>query len=180
MLSVRCKVEGLQELSKALEALPKDLAEKALRQATAAGAAIVRDEAKARAPRDTGKLISAAFVSKDKQQTDELRAVYHVGIRSGKRFRARGKKGADRDAFYWKFLEFGHFTRHASSQRRDSRLKRFAKRAVAKGVRFIAGRPFLRPALETKRAEVVERIKQVLAARIRRFTASLAKRGRRS
>lgn len=176
MLSIRAKVEGLDELAKALEQLPEDLAERALRQATAAGAVIVRDEAKARAPRDTGKLVSAAFVKKDGGQTDDLRAVYHIGIRAGKSARRVGRKKLDLDAYYWKFVEFGHFTRHAGSNRRDSTVKRLAKRAFAKSVRFISGRPFLRPALETKRAEVIERIRSVLEARIRRLAATAAKR----
>jgi len=175
VISIRAKVEGLDELAKALEELPQDLAERALRQATAAGAAIVRDEARARAPRDTGKMIAAAFVKKDGGQTDDVRAVYHVGIRAGKRARSLGKKKLNLDAFYWKFVEFGHFTRHAGSKRSDSTLKRAAKRALAKGVRFVSGRPFLRPALEMKQAEVIEKIRSVLEARIRRF-ASRAKR----
>jgi HK97 gp10 family phage protein len=183
MIGIRCKVEGLDELAAALEQLPQDLADRALRQATAAGAALIREEAKARAPRDTGKLISATYITRDRGQSgDGNREIYHVGVRAGKRAQRIGRKRLNLDAFYWKFIEFGHFVRARGDSVRG--VGRTIKRAIARTIngppRYISGKPFLRPALESKRLDVVERIKTVLAARIKRFAAQAKKRQART
>jgi HK97 gp10 family phage protein len=62
-------------------------------------------------------------------------------VRQGKKYRNQGKRGnLSQDAWYWRFVEFG--------------------------TRKMAARPFLRPALESRRREAVEAIKGRLAQRI--------------
>jgi HK97 gp10 family phage protein len=168
------KVQGLDLLARNLRGLTDDMRQRGLRSATAAAAVLVRDEARTRAPVETGKLREALYVVRDRAQESDESAVYHVGVRAGKKAQRIGKKKKNLDAFYWKFVEFGHFTRAPGAKRSDSKVKRTLRRALHK-VRFIAARPFLRPALEHSRDRVVAKIAQVLAARIRRFTAQLAK-----
>lgn len=148
-------VKGLAELRQVMRALPDDLAGKALQGAVASGAAAVRNEVTTRAPIRTGKLQRAVYMVRDKALTTLTRAVYHVGVRSGKKWRSRtitagkraGQTTSDRDAFYWRFLEFG--------------------------TSKMAKRPFLRPAFEAKKEEAVDAIKERLATRIKRYTSRL-------
>jgi HK97 gp10 family phage protein len=69
------------------------------------------------------------------------RQTFYVLVRHGKKYRNQGKRGnLSQDAWYWRFLEFG--------------------------TRKMAARPFLRPALESRRREAVDAIKQRLSERI--------------
>lgn len=56
------RVEGLSELNRRLEAVPRNLAIRALTSALSAGARVILREAKANAPRRTGALFRALRV----------------------------------------------------------------------------------------------------------------------
>lgn len=116
------EVEGLGELLKRLEALPREISGKnggPVRRALGRAARLVRDEVRTNAPRRSGNLqanIIAARVRDDRPPGVAERFV--VSVR-GKRQRyantaenrRSGRVGKtyqrDGDAFYWKFLEFG-------------------------------------------------------------------------
>jgi HK97 gp10 family phage protein len=69
------------------------------------------------------------------------RQTFFVTVRHGKKYRKQGKKGTlSQDAWYWRFLEFG--------------------------TRKMRAQPFLRPALEAKRREAVQAMKDRLSDRI--------------
>jgi HK97 gp10 family phage protein len=72
------RVQGLQPLGEALKRLTADVSGKAARQATAAAARVVRNAARAAAPKKTGAL-RAGIVIKRERQTD-LTAEYVVTI----------------------------------------------------------------------------------------------------
>lgn len=150
-------VSGLKELVAAIKGLPTELGGKALQGAVAAAAGKVRDDVKRRAPVDTGKLREAVYMVRDKQLTTPFRAVYHVGVRAGRKWRSKtlksGKRTTDRDAFYWRWVEFG--------------------------TKDQPKRPFLRPGFEAQKDAAVEVIKTTLATRIRRYTARLQKAARK-
>lgn len=103
------QVKGLRELGLSMRGLSADMAGKIARQATAAGAGVVRKAARAKAPKDTGNL-QAAIVMKRVKDTP-LTEEYVVAVRKGKTRDAKaGKDGTGKqgkDAFYAHFPEFG-------------------------------------------------------------------------
>ena len=112
---------------------------------------VSRDEAKVKAPIATaplggdqpppGTLKRSIIMKQIPEQSDAQKQVFFVAVRHGKKYRNQGKRGnLSQDAWYWRFLEFG--------------------------TRKMAARPFLRPALESRRREAVDAIKQRLSERI--------------
>lgn len=147
---MQIKVEGLAELAKALKALPAEIAGKnggPLRKAIGRAAVVIRDDARRRAPVDTGNLrdnIIAVRKRKSPQGTEG----YFVEVRRKRRkyanTRANRRKGRVGktyenlgEAYYGMFVELG----------------------TAK----MPDQPFLRPAFESKKAEAVETFRVELA-----------------
>lgn len=137
-------VEGLRELVRALEDLPRKVATNGLRKAVSTGAALVRDEAKSRAPVDTGEMRRDIMI-KRARTADGMIATYEVFVRTGKKSRMAGRRrNVARDSYYWRFVEFG--------------------------TSKMAARPFMRPAFEAKKVEAVDLIKQTLREKIAEAT----------
>ena len=145
------KVEGLTELAKALRELPDRVAKNGLRVSVYAGAKVIRDEARLRAPKATESLgpnqpppgtLKRSVIMKHIPELSSLtRQTFFVTVRHGKKYRKQGKKGnLSQDAWYWRFVEFG--------------------------TRKMRARPFLRPALEAKRRDAVQAMKERLAERL--------------
>lgn len=115
---IDAKVRGIPELKAALAGLVPKLRRQALRNALAAGARVVRDEARRRAPvlqptmrapyRKPGTVRKAIVVRTSKA----ARARGDVGVFVNVRPARRGQRGAKNpnDPFYWRFVEFG--TKH--------------------------------------------------------------------
>lgn len=141
-------ITGLKELRAALIELPKGIAKNVLRGAVSAGAAVVRVEAKLRAPQYTGKvqaghpppgtLKKAIYQKQIRERSNDKVQTFFVGVRQGKHAR-QSKKGL-LDAYYGRFVEFG------------------TSKAPA--------RPFMRPAFENKKESAVQTIAQYIARRI--------------
>ena len=145
------RIEGLAELNRALRELPQRIANRGLRTAVYAGAKVIRDEARHRAPKaaqslgikqpPVGTLKRSVIMKHIRELSGGGRQTFYVLVRQGKKYRNQGKRGnLSQDAWYWRFVEFG--------------------------TRKMAARPFLRPALESRRREAVEAIKGRLAQRI--------------
>jgi len=133
---VTVRVHGLEDLKRKLQEIPRALRRRVLRNALAAGARVVRDEAKRNAPvlalngrrvpyRKPGTVRDAIRVRTSKQ----ARRAGDVGVFVN----VRPAKGADRgaksprDPFYWRWLEFGkkgarkrEFLRPASTRLPDA------------------------------------------------------------
>ncbi len=144
-------VRGLAELDRALRELPVRVANRGLRASVYAGAKVIRDEARSRAPKAAqslgpkqpppGTLRRSVIMKHIRELSGGGRQTYYVLVRQGKKYRNQGKRGnLSQDAWYWRFLEFG--------------------------TRKMAARPFLRPALESRRREATAAIKERLAQRI--------------
>jgi HK97 gp10 family phage protein len=155
------KVEGLAQLAKALRELPDNVAKNGLRVSVYAGAKVIRDEARLRAPKATESLgqnqpppgtLKRSIIMKHIPELSNLtRQTFFVTVRHGKKFRKQGKSGnLSQDAWYWRFVEFG--------------------------TRKMRARPFLRPALEAKRREAVEAMKERLAERVEHEAKSLGRK----
>jgi len=146
------KIDGLKELDLALKRLPYEIQGKPLRSATSRAARLIRDEAIARAPEDTGNLKESIYRYRSRSQSMPGREVFLVGVRRGPRRRyantrynrRKGRVGKtyfeQGKAFYWRFLEFGT----AKMQKR----------------------PFLRPAFEENKMAAVDLIKERLRIEI--------------
>ncbi|CDH08107.1 conserved hypothetical protein [Xenorhabdus bovienii str. oregonense] len=100
---------GLQDIAKDLEALSKAENNKVLRQATYAAASVLRDEARVKAPKRTGKLSRNIVASNRKgRHGDVLAGVYVRGSNAkGTNSDPKMKKNDPRNAYYWRFLEYG-------------------------------------------------------------------------
>ena len=136
------RVEGLEDLKRKFQALPRDVARKAFRRALSAGAKQARDDARNAAPlgkgpkRRGGRIVPpgtlkrSALVRFDRTQSNDTQAVYLVTFRRGK----KQQKG-NRDAYYASWVEFGH--RIVPRKPKGSRWKR--KRGVTSAF-SLAGR----------------------------------------
>ena len=139
---IDAKVTGIPDLRAALAGIVPKLRARALRNALAAGARIVRDEARRNAPvinasavpvrkgyRKPGTLRKAISVRTSKVARRAGDVGVFVNVRPAKRG-ARGGKSPT-DPFYWRFVEFG--TKSAKSvpflakgaQRLDQALQAF-------------------------------------------------------
>lgn len=113
---VTATVKGLPDLRAALAGIAPKLRRQALRNALAAGARLVRDEARRIAPvlsapspfRSPGTLRKAISVRTSKQARRRGDVGVFVNVRPAK----KGQRGARSrtDPYYWRFVEFG--TRH--------------------------------------------------------------------
>lgn len=153
-------ISGLRELQDALKELPERVARNALSQAVNAGARVIREEARRMAPVYTGPVsqghpppgtLKKAIIQKGIAELSSLFAqTVFVAVRHGKKYRKVGKKEINRDAYYWRFVEFG--TANMSAH------------------------PFMRPAFEAKKQEAVDAIKDRLALRIEEEAQKLGKK----
>lgn len=157
------KVEGLKELDRRLKELGPKVASKALRSAVSAGAQVIRKDAQVRVAKDTGRLKKAIFISRSRSASTQTKQTYIVGVRSG-----RKEQKKDRDAYYWRFIEFGHKPRKPKSPAYIARLQREG-RSLEMGTQFVAARPFLVPAFESKKQEAFEKFRQKLRENIKKF-----------
>lgn len=144
------KLTGFKELADALRELGPRVARNSLRRAVSAGAAEIRNEARARAPVDTGEMRKDIMVKRERDTKGEMSAKYSVFVRSGKKSRLAGKgRNVQKDSYYWKFVEFG--------------------------TSKMPAKPFLRPAYEAKKEEAVKIIGENLDEGIQKAARELAK-----
>lgn len=173
---IEAKVEGLTELRNLLQRrLPYEIQTKAL-QATLSKAAqpIVKD-ARARAAVKTGTLRRAIYSFRSRKSTKE-KAVRLISVRSGK------KHGA-KDAYYWRWIEFG---RGAVTVGKKRGARRGGERAASLGnekagwfgkeVKAVPARPFMRPAFEAKKYTAIETFRREMAGQIEKAVRKLGRR----
>jgi HK97 gp10 family phage protein len=173
-------IKGLDEFQRALEQLPKNIARNVLRGAVNAGASVLRKEAEARAPVyagddprvEPGRIRENVYQKHIPQLSNELLQTYYVGVRAGKR---AGKykvvidgKTTYLDAFYWWWVEFGHFYVPPGIQKNKGSTpwnKRHREAAHLAGV-WVEARPFIRPTFHTKKDEAIDAMVDYMARRI--------------
>lgn len=99
MIDTTLDFSALLDISNDLAALSKAENNRVLRQATRAAAVVIRDEARARAPRRTGKLARNIVAVSGRAQNGD--------VVSGVNIRTKGKASNPNNAFYWRFVELG-------------------------------------------------------------------------
>ena len=135
--------------------------ESTMRKAAVAGAAIFRDEAilNAAANRKTGALMDNIIMKHVPEESDGAnKQQYMVTVRTG-------KFGEDGDPYYWRWVEDGHRIIGKARNKRDTLTKRRVA-ALEFGTARVPAYPFMRPAYESKKAEVIDVVKKRLAQEI--------------
>ena len=146
---IEVRIEGLPDLRAALSSVVPKLQKRALRNALAAGARVVRDEARSGAP-----VLDVASASRRRRPGTLKKA---INVRTSKRDRKAGDvgvfvnvrpaKGAARgantglDPFYWRWMEFGWTPARGPRTAAARQARRRASRAGASPQ--VAGREFL-------------------------------------
>lgn len=144
------KLSGFKEMGDAMRELGPRVAKNTLRRAVSSGAAVIRNEAKSRAPVATGEMQRDIMVKRERDTKGQMSATYSVFVRSGRKSRLSGKtRDVQKDSFYWRFVEFG--------------------------TSKMPARPFIRPAFEAKKDVAVSTIGEALAAGIQKAAAEVAK-----
>lgn len=161
------RIEGLATLRARLLALPKEIRGRPLLDALFSAGKPIRDEAQRLAPHRTGRLAINIVLARAGARDG---VVGDAGVVVT--VRRTGKASDPRNAFYAKFVEFGHLTRpSAADARGQRRLRRrnalgetfeltlggrrvgYAVDAVGKVRHLVPPRPFLRPAADQQREQ---------------------------
>lgn len=133
MVDMHIDFGGFLDISKDLELLSKAESNKVLRQATYGAASVLRDEARAKAPKRTGKLARNIVASSQRirKQGEVSAGVYVRGSnKDGTNSDNKMKADDPRNAHYWRFLE--------------------------EGTSKMPPHPFIRPAFDSKGDEAAE------------------------
>nr|WP_086491266.1 HK97-gp10 family putative phage morphogenesis protein [Novosphingobium panipatense] len=163
-------VKGLSDLDAFLSALPKRMQKQGIRQGLTAAAAPIRDEARARAPKKSGKMAKAIKTGSPRQNHD---GTFSVSIRL-----------VGEHAFLGSFFEWGvqaHLIARTGAGEGRVAVRKAAEgkgkistKPIKIGDRFISGiinhpgfaaHPFMRPALDAKADEAI----QAFATKVRSF-----------
>lgn len=165
--SFSVKIEGLANLRLAMQQLPDRVNRNAVRPSLQAGAAVIRDAAKANAPvwhgdvaeghPPPGTLRRSIVTKYASEMSTPGSQTYIVTVRHGKRYQRVERWGRTRltarivnlDAYYWTFVEFG--------------------------TSKMPGTPFMRTAFNQKGVAATYAIEQRLWERIEVETAKLAR-----
>jgi HK97 gp10 family phage protein len=157
------RVEGLEELRQFLnKTLPENLRGKALQATLAKAARPIVNTAKQLAPAKSGRLRRAIYSFRDRDSKRDYEARL-ISVRTGKRYQR-----TNRDAYYWKWVEFGRGEIVAKGAKllkvptgtyTDIRTRQQRDFILVKKVRAIPARPFLRPAFQANKMRALDIIK---------------------
>ena len=149
-----------------LAELPGVIQRKVVRGAVATGASVMRKDAKVRAPKLTGNLARAIYQVRLKEECDENLEVWKVDV-------ARGKY-ARNDAYYAKWVEYGHYTRSIGGARFTKAERKVLYNAKAAdrpvlamssvaGASWVPAQPFMRPAFLATRQTALNAMSEYMS-----------------
>ena len=133
-----------------------------LRSAANAGATVMKNEVIARAPVRKGILADSIYQKHIDELSSDDRHVYYISWRKGRK--------TGQGAYYGAWVEYGHW--YVPSKVEGITWK--AHRANAKAI-FVAAHPFIRPAYESKKGEVLRVMQDKLAEHAGRVIKELSK-----
>ncbi|MEI7247976.1 HK97-gp10 family putative phage morphogenesis protein [Pectobacterium carotovorum] len=143
MIEFGLDFSGLNDIAKDLEKLSKAENNKVLRDATRAGAEVLKDEVIANAPARTGKMRkNVVVVTQKSRRKGEISSGVHIRGVNPKTGNSDNKMKANnpRNAFYWRFVEMGTVDMPAHPFVRpafDVRQEEAANAAIARANRAI-------------------------------------------
>lgn len=152
------KVTGLKEVLAKLDAIPANLQPKVVQRILASAAYPIVRQARNLAPRNTGTLKKSIYSRRSRKSTPGLE-IRDITVKAGK-----SQQKFNRDAYYWKFVEFGRGTVNA----KKGKVLRFFNKKTGKwiskeSVAAVPARPFLRPAFEANKQKAAEIFSQKAA-----------------
>ncbi len=124
-MSEQVKIDGLDGLLRSLREAPKAIQGRAVQAGMRKGGNVIRDDAKRRAPKESGFMASQIVTRRANSRSRQRAGVgqggeyFTVGVKTGrrrkyantKRNRRRGRVGRVYEeagwAYYWRFVEFG-------------------------------------------------------------------------
>lgn len=134
MAGISIKVRGANELIRQLRELGDKLQKKVMRQAFNEAASQLLNDAKSRAPADTGRLRNALKMRRATIRRGSVRSGIYADL---------GEKREDTNgAYYAPFVEFG------------------STRQTEGGVTTVAAQPFIRPAFDADHERIADQIEQ--------------------
>lgn len=175
------QVTGLRELGAMLRELGPKMQTRVMKGAVATAAAVFRNEAVRLAPVYSGKigknhpppgaLKKAIYMTRMVKLCNERVEVWMVNVRKGRRFQAHKSGGATNnvDAYYAKWVEYGHYTRTPKglALTKAGRRKIIASGSqLVSGAHYVVPRPFMRPAFESNKAVAVQAMREYMATNI--------------
>lgn len=181
MATVTIKVDGLDKLQEQLAQISDRMGQNALRSATNAGAALIRNEARAQAPEYEvdkhhriaaghplpGTLKRSIITKFIREESTSTNVVYYVTVRKGIKYRKQGKNGnLSQDAYYASWIEFGHYAGGSTKGMTQKSARAARKAGALDGARYVLARPFMRPAFDAQKENAVAAMKEKLAARL--------------
>jgi hypothetical protein len=128
-----------------LDMLSGPLRESLLRSMLVASGKVVRDEAEARVPVETGRLKSAIYLAYSPERSINGQVVYSVSWR----------KGFFGGARHGHLIEFGHWQPYVVFKGPDG-VWHTDKSRLLPAPRWVAAKPFLRPAIDAAGARAVD------------------------
>jgi HK97 gp10 family phage protein len=160
------KVEGVAEVTRRLRALPPELGSKGggpVRSALFAAMRIVRDDARMRAPRDSGNLVAniIGYRHRDPKRAGATER-YDVGMRRGTKRYANNVRNRRSGRVGQKFRTAG---------------AAYYGRFIELGTAKMPAQPFLRPAFEANKTEAVEAFRQRFLKAVEAAEKKLGRRG---
>lgn len=147
------RVDGLEDLRSELRRLPEKLQGKALQGALAKAAKPIIATARSLAPVKSGRMRRAIYSFRDRSST-KTREARLISVKSGKRYQKK-----DKDAYYWKFIEFG---RAQVTKKGRGSLGNEQSGFFGKTVKAIPPRPFMRPAFEQNKYKALQIVQDVM------------------
>ena len=171
-----------------LEQLPQVLQRHVVFGAVATGASVIRREVIARAPLHTGDvskghppagtLKRSIYQMRLRDDSTATSEVWMVAVRTGKKTRAGkgGKRIALPDAYYARWVEYGHYTsapKSAGGTRAGRRKTVASGSALVPGAHWVMARPFFRPAFETKKDEAIKAMQDYINENLPLATATM-------
>ena len=170
-----------------LRALPTLVQKRIVLGAVATAASVIRKASIARAPLyipasvmhggahtpknhpPPGALKRAIFQARMVDECTPTKEVWMVGVRAGKKTTKKG--AAIADAYYARWVEFGHFTRLPSGPKATKKARKLAARALGVA-RYVPPQPFMRPAFEASQAAALQALADYIQARLPAETAA--------
>lgn len=173
-MDVDIKLIGADQLLAKLRDMPQNIARNALKSAVGLAAGVIRDEAISRIgtnPKSiTGTLQRSLYTKQIRELSGPEKQTFYVGARQGKKWAHVGKKNVNKDAFYAKWVELGHFTRRIKNSNRGERNNAALEAAVRSGkIKWVQGRPFLVPAFIARKETAIRVMGDVINARLVRY-----------
>lgn len=170
MSAITVRVDGLPELQRALADLKSNIERRYVYVATAAAAGVIKNAVIANAPVWHGE------VSKGHPPPGTLKKAisigrarglgrgvvgYYVYVKSGKKSKT--------DAYYWKWVEFGHYTKGAKrfKVRAGDARRSFDRYQEEGGAKFIPPQPFMRSAFDANWQASLDRFVDKLGDQLR-------------